>query len=86
MTRFAVNYDNGASDAGTFSDRFDTEEEAQAFADIWAHERNLEDLGLTDEQVEELGGAGCYTAEVIEVEEEELDPEAAPDNPRPEWA
>jgi hypothetical protein len=35
--------------------------------------------------VEERGGEGCYTAEVIEVEEEEIDPEAAPDNPRPAW-
>jgi len=85
-TKYAVNWDNGASACGTFPDRFATEEEAETFAENWARERNLEDLGLTDEQVEELGGEGCYTAEVIEVEEEDLDPEAAPDNPRPEWA
>lgn len=70
MTKYAVNYDNGASDAGTFKQRFDTEAEAQAWADDWANERNLMDLGLTPEQVDERGGEGCYTAEVIELEED----------------
>jgi hypothetical protein len=84
--KYAVNWDNGNSACGTFPDRFDTEAEAEAFADYWARERNLEDLGMTDEDVEACGGEGCYTAEVIELDEPEIDPEAAPDNPRPEWS
>ena len=85
-TKYAVNWDNGGSACGTFPNRFNTEEEAEAFAENWARERNLEDLGLNDAQVEERGGEGCYTAEVIEIEDEdEIDPEALPDNPKPEW-
>jgi hypothetical protein len=71
-TKYFVNWDNGGEASGTFPQAFDTEAEAQAFADQWAEERNLEDLGLTDEDVEERGGEGCYTAEVIE---EEIGPE-----------
>lgn len=85
-TIYLVQWDNGGSDCGTFPQRFQTEAEAEAFATEWARERNLEDLGMTDEQVEECGGEGCYTAEVLEVEDEpDIDPEEAPDNPRPEW-
>jgi len=84
-TIYAVNWDNGSEACGTFPYRWDTYEDAEAFATEWAHDRNLEDLGLSDAEVDEAGGEGCYTAEVIEVEEEDLDPEAAPDNPRPEW-
>ena len=87
MTKYAVYWDNGNSACGTFKERFDTWEEAEQWADNWARERNLEDLGMNDAEVEECGGEGCYTAEAIELEEDdELDPEAAPDNPRPEWA
>lgn len=67
--KYAVYWDNGGEACGTFKDRFDTEDEAQSWADNWADERNLEDLGLSPEQVDELGGEGCYTAEVIELDE-----------------
>ena len=67
-TKYVVNWDNGASDCGTIPGSFDTEAEAQTFADQWANERNLLDLGLMPEQVEACGGEGCYTAEVIEVD------------------
>ena len=67
--KYAVAWDNGNHASGTFPDRFDTEEEAQTFADNWADERNREDLSLTPEQVDECGGEGCYTAEVVEVDE-----------------
>lgn len=86
MTKYAVNWDNGAEACGTFPERFDTYEEAEAFAEYWARERNLEDLGMDDAAVNECGGESCYTAEVIEIDEEDLDPEAAPDNPRPDWS
>ncbi len=66
---YKVNWDNGNSGCGTFPDVFQTEAEAEAFAENWARERNLEDLGLTDAEVEECGGEGCYTAEVIVVED-----------------
>jgi len=85
-TKYAVNWDNGSEACGTFPERFDTEAEAEEFATNWARERNLEDLGLDDAAVEERGGEGCYTAEVIEVDEPGIDPKAAPDNPRPQWA
>jgi hypothetical protein len=82
---YRVNWDNGGEACGTFPEVFATETAAEEFAVWWAREQNLEVLGLTDAEVEERGGEGCYTAEVIEVEEEEIDPEAAPDNPRPAW-
>jgi hypothetical protein len=66
---YAVNWDNGSEACGTFPYRFDTEAEAQEWADNWMNERNSEDLGLTPEQVEECGGEDCYTAEVIELDE-----------------
>ena len=84
-TRYAVNWDNGGEACGTFPQRYDTYQDAEAFASYWARERNLEDLGMWDEDVEACGGEGCYTAEAIEVEEEDFDPEAAPDNPVPRW-
>ena len=86
MAKYAVNWDNGNGACGTFPERFDAEAEAEEFATDWARERNLEELGLDDAAVEERGGEGCYTAEVIEVDEPGIDPEAAPDNPRPQWA
>jgi hypothetical protein len=64
-----VNWDNGSEACGTFPQAFDTEEAAEAFAENWAEERNLEDLGMTNEDVEAVGGEGCYTAEAIEVDE-----------------
>jgi hypothetical protein len=67
-TKFQVQWDNGFNACGTFPQQFDTEGEAQAFADNWANERNLEDLGMTPEQVEAAGGDGCYTSEVVEVQ------------------
>ncbi len=66
---FKVNWDNGGEACGTFPYTFDTEEEAQAWADGWARERNFEDLGFDEAEVEERGGEGCYTAEVIEEED-----------------
>lgn len=69
--KYAINWDNGSNACGTFPQRFDTESEAEAWGNAWADERNLEDLGLTREEVEERGGEGCYTAEVIEIEKAE---------------
>jgi hypothetical protein len=66
--KYAVNWDNGGSACGTFQERFDTEEEAQTFADQWARERNMEDLGMTESEVEACGGEECYTAEVVEID------------------
>lgn len=68
--KYKVYWDNGGDACGTFPYVFDTEEEAQEFAGNWSQERNLEDLGLTLAEVEECGGEECYTAEVIEVEDE----------------
>jgi len=68
-TKYAVNWDNGAESCGTFPYRFDTEAEAEEFATNWTNERNFEDLHLTPRQVDNRGGEGCYTAEVIEIEE-----------------
>ena len=82
MTKYAVNWDNGNNACGTFPQRFRTAEQAEAFAENWMNERNLEDLGLTPEMVAGCGGEGCYTAEAIEFEEEDLDPESAPDQIR----
>jgi hypothetical protein len=65
-TKYAVYWDNGNGACGTFPQRFDTEEAAEAFADDWMNERNLEDLGMTPEQVGECGGEGCYVAEAVE--------------------
>ena len=77
-TKYAVNWDNGAEACGTFPERFDTEEAAEAFGNDWVAEMTF----LTPELTEEDEG---YSFEVIEIEEEDLDPETAPDNPRPEW-
>jgi len=68
-TTYRVNWDNGNGACGTFPNKFESEADAQAFADNWMNDRNLEDLGLTLQDVEERGGEGCYTAEVIEIEE-----------------
>lgn len=59
-TKFAVYWDNGASACGTFPDRFDTHEEAQAFAIDWVLK-----MDATRESDDEDG----YSAEVIEVDE-----------------
>lgn len=45
---FAVNWDNGGKACGTFPYRFETEDEASVWAENWARERNLEDLGMSD--------------------------------------
>ena len=75
--KYKVNWDNNENACGTFSNVFETEVEAQAFADNWMAEMNGEARGrgeLTDEQIEEGEG---YSAEVIEVEDEpEVDDEA----------
>jgi hypothetical protein len=65
---FKVNWDNGNSACGTFPQQFTTRDEAEGFAETWARERNLEDLGMSDADVDECGGEGCYTAEVVEDE------------------
>lgn len=72
---WAVQWDNGNGASGVFPDRFETEEEAEGFATVWAHERNLEDLGLSDAEVEERGGEGCYTAEAIRFKEDDDAPD-----------
>jgi len=60
--KFRVNWDNGRSGCGTFPYTFDTEQEAQAFADDWAAESNARDGCDPDSD-------DCYSAEVIQVEE-----------------
>ncbi len=59
-TIYKVYWDNGASACGTFSDIFDTYEEAEAFADQWADESNERDFGTRMPDVE------GYSAEVVE--------------------
>jgi hypothetical protein len=66
--KYYVKWDNGNGACGTLPQAFDTETEAQAYADEWAHQSNLEVLGLTDKDVEERGGEGCYTAQVVAVD------------------
>ncbi len=66
---FKVYWDNGNHACGTFPQEFKSRGEAEAFAETWARERNLEDLGMTDAEVEACGGEGCYTAEAIEAED-----------------
>lgn len=56
---FAIYWDNGTSACGVFTDRFETEEDAQAFADDW-----VERMTSISEPLEE--GEDGYTAEVIE--------------------
>ena len=63
--KYQVNWDNGGNACGTFPNVFDTEEAAQAFADEWAAEMNATDPDACED----------YTAEVIEVELEELSTE-----------
>jgi len=61
--KYAVVWDNGANACGTFSDRFDTEEEAEAWGNEWADECNLRDFGTTEPD------GDCYTFDVVEVDE-----------------
>ena len=61
-TKYKVYWDNGASACGTFSEVFDTEDEAEAWAKEWADDCNMRDFGTTEP--EEDG----YSAEVIEVD------------------
>lgn len=58
---FRVTWDNGASACGTFSDKFDTYEDADAFGKDWADESNLRDFGTVDPDE-------GYTYDVVEVE------------------
>lgn len=58
---FVVNWDNGASSCGTFSNRFTTYEEADTFGRDWASECNIRDKIDTNTQ-------DVYTYEVIEIE------------------
>jgi len=83
--KYRVNWDNGNEACGTFPEVFETEEDAQAFADDWANEMNWEDLRLTPEQVDECGGEDCYTAEVIEVESDDEEQEELFDPVRWGW-
>lgn len=66
---YRVNWDNGANDCGTFSQRFDNYEDAEAWADDWADECNLRDFG-TRQPEHDLGVIG-YSAEVIETQEDD---------------
>jgi hypothetical protein len=67
--KYKVSWDNGASACGTFPQVFDTEEDAQAFADEWVMEMDSTAMaeGMSEEDIED--GLG-YSAEVIEVEDE----------------
>jgi hypothetical protein len=58
--KYKVNWDNGKEACGTFPYVFDTEADAQAFADEWMHESNVRDGCDPDDG---------YSAEVIEVPE-----------------
>jgi hypothetical protein len=62
--RYRVYWDNGASACGTFSEVFDTEEEAEAYGQEWADDMNLEAFGTTEPEEE------GYSYEVIEVDAE----------------
>jgi hypothetical protein len=53
-----VYWDNGRNACGTFPDEFETEEDAQAYADPWMAERNAEE-GLDPDDEE------SYFAEVV---------------------
>lgn len=55
---YKVYWDNGSEACGTFPNEFDTEEEAQEFADNWMAEMNATD-GLDPEDEK------SYFAEVI---------------------
>lgn len=59
-TIYRVNWDNGASDCGTFPYEFDSHEDAEAFGNEWADESNLRDFGTTEPDED------CYTFDVIE--------------------
>jgi hypothetical protein len=66
---YAVYWDNGAHASGVFSERFATEEEAQAFADDW-----VRDMTAISEADGYYDGEG-YSAEVITAEEADAKPE-----------
>lgn len=61
MSGFKVYWDNGASGCGTFPQVYETEAEAQAFADRWVAEMCAQD-GLDPE------GPEVYFAEVVPAE------------------
>jgi hypothetical protein len=58
LRQWAVNWDNGANASGTFPERYATEAAAEAAAADWEADMGLEDP------------AGDYSAEAIEIEEE----------------
>lgn len=60
---YVVVWDNGASASGTFSERFDSYEDADAFGRDWEFESNVRDFG-TDDPV------SGYSYEVVECEDE----------------
>ena len=67
MTKYKVNWDNGSNACGTFPYVFDTEAQAQEFADNWASEMNAEaGIDPDDEDSEDEP----YSAEPIEVEDQ----------------
>lgn len=59
--KYRVNWDNGASACGTFSEVFDTYEEADAYGREWAYESNIRDFGTPETD------GDCYTYDVVEV-------------------
>ncbi len=73
MTKYRVNWDNGAGDCGTFPWTFDTYEAADAHGRSWALESNLRDFGTEDP-----ADVTPYSYGVIEVVEASEDED--PDN------
>jgi hypothetical protein len=61
--KYKVNWDNGESACGTFPQVFDTEDDAQEFADSWVNEMCSRD-GIDPDSED------AYFAEVIQVPEE----------------
>jgi hypothetical protein len=63
-TKFKVDWDNGASACGTFSQVFDTYEQADAYGREWSDESNLRDFGTVDPD------EAAYSYEIVEVSAE----------------
>jgi hypothetical protein len=82
MNTYAVNWDNG-HDCGRLPWTHSTRRSAEREARAW--KRSMVDAECTayDRKV----ARECYQWEVVEVEDAPvIDTEAAPDNPRPDWA
>jgi hypothetical protein len=78
-TIYRVCWDNGADACGTFSERFESYDDADAYGREWASECNIRDFG-TDEPDDD-----CYTYDVIEEEAADDEEEAGPDPGRDGW-